>query len=139
MYESGLLNDKIKEHIKAMFMFIIKNKSNTAQYTMFFKRIGAEKEAEEIVVEETKKTKKVNRPRVRIKKSSVEIAKKTDKSICHDAALATLRLKNLHPRLERCYANQIIHNEPLTDNQWKQIIGLIDTTEQKLNQILKGK
>lgn len=140
MHESGLLNDAIKAHIKAMFMFIIKNKSNSNQYQMFFKRLGRVEEVEEVeVVEEITKSKKVNRPRVRIKKASVMKAKETDKGICHDAALATLRLKNLHPRLERCYANQIIHNEPLTDDQWKQIIGLIDTAEKKLNQILKNK
>jgi hypothetical protein len=83
--------------------------------------------------------KQPNRPRVRINKSKVQEVMKTDKAICHKGALATLRLKNLHPRLERAYANETIHNELLTEDQWKQIIGLIDTTEQKLNQILKGK
>jgi hypothetical protein len=147
MNEDGILNDKVKTDIKEMFKLILKY--NAEDYLMFAKRLGVydghvketEPEVEVTDQEPTKEPtkKKVNRPRVRIVKAKVQEVMKTDKSICHIGALATLRLKNLHPRVERAYANETIHNEPLTEDQWKQIIGLIDTTEQKLNQILKGK
>lgn len=150
MNEDGLLSDKIKNHIKEVFKFIITNKSYLDDYVMFTNRTGQatgqateevdEFEETEVSAEEKpKEKKKPNRPRVRINKSKVEKVKETDDSICHTGALAILRLKNIHPRLERTYANETLFNEPLTEDQWKQIIGVIDTTEKKINQILKGK
>jgi hypothetical protein len=70
---------------------------------MFYKRIGVTELDTELDTEPVKEKKphKVNRPRVRIKKADVLKKKETDKSLCHEGAVARLRLKNIQPRVER--------------------------------------